>query len=197
MEPFGCTDVAWRNGESARGAQAQEEQEQPPRSPSTGGNPKSWKQRVTLPQARCSQALPRSPFSSAQHRWAGDKASQHASTGVSNTLLLSFKLHLLSSPHTSAGTGHPKQLNPTYFYFFFLPLLLQVELSCVGQGLWVLDWISSHIHFPLRTKPQPPLLPQKQLATSSTNTNLKQFKGKPASCRIFENKRALASQRAF
>lgn len=117
MEPFGCMDMAWRNGESARGAQAQEEQEQPPCSPSTGGNPKSWKQRVTLPQARCSQALPRSPFSSAQHRWAGDKASQRASTGVSNTLLLSFKLHLLSSPHTSAGTGHPKQLNPTYFFF--------------------------------------------------------------------------------
>lgn len=111
-------DVAWGIGEPTRGAQAQEEQEQPPRSPSTGGNPKSWKQRVTLPQARCSQALTRSPFSSAQHRWAGDKAAQRASTGVSNTLLLSFKLHLLSSPHTSAGTGHPKQLNPTYFFFF-------------------------------------------------------------------------------
>lgn len=119
MEPFGCMDMAWRNGESARGAQAQEEQEQPPRSPSTGGNPKSWKQRVTLPQARCSQALPRSPFSSAQHRWAGDKASQRASTGVSNTLLLSFIASFIVSSHFGWNRAS-KAIKSNLFFFSYI-----------------------------------------------------------------------------
>lgn len=126
-----------------------------------------------LPASRCSQELNSSTFILTQQRCAGDKVSRRASTGVSNPPLLSFKLHLLSSFRTSAVTGRPKQLNPTYF---FLLLFLEVELSCVGQRLGGLDWILIHMRFPLRTRLHSSPLPQTTLATHSTNSTKRNLK---------------------
>lgn len=86
----------------------------------------------------CSQELNSSTSILTQQRWAGDKVSNSrcTSVGVSNLPLLSFIFHLLSSFCPSAVTGHPKQLNSTYFFLF---LFLAAELSCVGQRLQALD----------------------------------------------------------